>query len=58
MRGFCPLTSARVGVWRAIAWKKTASSTADTIAWPMPPTIEWYGHTTRGYLPPSARRRA
>ena len=58
MRGFRPLISTRVGDCRAIAWKKTASSTAETIAWPIPPTIEWYGQTTSGYLPPSASRRA
>ena len=49
--GCCPLISTRVGDWRAIEWKKTASSTAETRAWPMPPSIEWYGHTTSGYLP-------
>ena len=41
MSGLSPLISIRVGECRAIEWKKAASSTADTIAWPMPPTIEW-----------------
>ncbi len=42
---------------RAIVWKKIASSTAETSAWPIPPSIAWYGQIVSLYLPPSSSVR-
>ena len=42
---------------RAIVWKKIASSTAETSAWPTPPSIAWYGQIVSVYLPLSSSFR-
>ena len=45
MSGSKPLISNAGRARRAIAWKKKASSIAETSACPMPPSIAWYGQT-------------
>ena len=41
MSGLSPFTWNAGLLERAIVWKKTASSTAETSAWPTPPSIAW-----------------
>jgi hypothetical protein len=43
--GFSPFTWNAAGEFRATEWKNTASSTAETSAWPILPSIAWYGQT-------------
>ena len=45
------------GALLAAEWKKIASSSAGTSAWPIPPSIEWNGQIVRLYFPSASSAR-
>ena len=57
MSGFEPFTWKSGWLARAIEWKNSVSSTAETSACPIPPSSAWYGQIVSEYLPPRSRLR-